>query len=68
MNAMALVVCTPEWRIAAQQGASSPLHHAVNSDATVEDREGCMGKGWAGRGKIREWEQGCLCFHFRYLN
>lgn len=63
-----LVVCRPECRRADQQGASSPLHHAANSGATAADREECMGKGWAGRIKIRECVQGCLCFHFRYLN
>lgn len=63
-----LVVCRPECRIADQQGASSLLHHALNSGTTAVDWEECMGKGWAGRVKIREWEQGCLCFHFRYLN
>lgn len=60
--------CIPECWIADQQGASSPLHCAITSGATVIGREGGMGKGLAGRGKIREWEQGCLCFHFRYLN
>lgn len=30
-----LVICRPECRIAGQQGASSPLHHAVNSGATA---------------------------------
>lgn len=68
MNTIHLVVCRPECRIADQQGALSPLHHAVNSGATAVDREECMGKCWAGRVKIREGEQGCLCFHFRYLN
>lgn len=63
-----LIVCRPECSIADQQRASSPLHHAVNSGATAVDREECMGKRWVGRVKIREWEQGCLCFHFRYLN
>lgn len=62
------LVVWPECRITDHQGASSSLHRAVNFGTTAVDREECMGKDWAGRVKIREWEQGCLCFHFRYLN